>query len=235
MEDGPHRQLQGRSVAPVHHPLEGVEVAKGGLWVLGPVGAVLLVIGAAQVHGHADAGFVHARPEGVELGVGHRASAEGVVPPAVGVAGLELDDGGALVEDGVELGHGEIDVGEGDVGREEHAVPVGEPHLLVHPSVEGPDVGVEGLDVVGQLVLDVVGGRGIHEGRLDALVVHQGQAEVAVPIGLALLAELCDQLPPLVLGQPLQRVETVEQHPGHHRPGRRSVPVVGDGAAEHPL
>ena len=42
------------------HPLEGVEVAEACLGVLGPVGAVLLVVGAAEVHGEAHARLVDA-------------------------------------------------------------------------------------------------------------------------------------------------------------------------------
>ena len=53
----PGGELHRGTVTPVHDPLERVEVAEGDLGVLAPVGAVLLVVGAAEVHGDA-----HARP-----------------------------------------------------------------------------------------------------------------------------------------------------------------------------
>ena len=53
----PGGQLHRGTVTPVHDPLERVEPAEGDLGILAPVGAVLLVVGAPEVHGDA-----HARP-----------------------------------------------------------------------------------------------------------------------------------------------------------------------------
>ena len=203
----PGRQLHGRAVAPVHDPLEGVEVPEHGLGIFGPVRPVLLVVGAAQVHGQAQLGFVDDRPEAVEDRVGQGASPEGVGSSAVGVTRLDLNQGGPVGHHLLQLGHGQLGIGQGDVGRQEHA-PLGDiTHLLVHPAVEGPDVGIEGRDVVGELVLDVVGRRGKHERLVDALVVHQGQAQVTVAERLGLVAELRDELLPLLVVQPPERVE----------------------------
>ena len=125
VQDEPGRQLHGRPVAPVHHPLEGVEVPEDGLGVFGPVRPVLLVVGAAQVHGQAELGLVDDRPEAVEDRIGQGAPPEGVVRPAVGVARLDLDHGGPVGHDLLELLDGQVGVGQGDVGRQEHA-PLGD-------------------------------------------------------------------------------------------------------------
>ena len=90
----------------------------------------------------------------------------------------------------LELGDREVDVGERDVGRQEHAALVRVADLLVDPAVERADVGVERLDVVGELELDVVRARGEHQRLVDALLVHERQAQVAVAVRLALFAEL---------------------------------------------
>ena len=114
----------------------------------------------------------------------------GLSRAAVRVAGLGLDRGRALVEHDLELLDRELGIGERDVGREPHAALGDEADLFVHPAVEGADVGVERVDVVGELVLDVVGGGREHERLVDALLVHQRQAQVAVAERLRLVAEL---------------------------------------------
>ena len=96
-------------------------------------------------------------------------------------------------EDDLELLDRQVGVGEGDVGRQEHPVVDDEADLFVHPPVEGADVGVERLDVVGELVLDVVGGGREHQRLVDALLVHERQAQVAVAERLGLVAELGDE------------------------------------------
>ena len=105
----------------------------------------------------------------------------------MGVPGLGLDDGGAVGHHLLELLDGQIGVGQGDVGRQEHSVLGDVADLFVHPPVEGPDVGVQGGDVVDELVLDVVGRGGEHEGLVDALLVHQGQPQVPVAERLGLV------------------------------------------------
>ena len=138
-------------------------------------------------------GLVDDRPEAVVDRVGRGAAAERVAAAAVGVARLGLDHGGPVGDDLLELLDGQVGLGQGDVGRQEHPVVGDEADLLVHPAVEGPNVGVEGGDVVGELVLDVVGGRGEHQGLVDPLLVHQGQAQVTVPEGLRLVPEVGDE------------------------------------------
>ena len=119
------------------------------------------------------------------------------------------------VEDDLELLDREVGIGEGDVGREPHPLVDDEADFLVHPAVEGADVRVERLDVVGELVLDVVRGGGEHERLVDALFVHQRQAQVAVAERFRLVAELGDERLALFVTQPLERVEAVQQHAGH--------------------
>ena len=110
-------QLEGGPVAPVHHPLESVEVPEDGGGVLGPVGPVLLIVGAAQVHGEADVGLVDDGPEPVVDRVGGGAAHQRVGRPAVGVTGLGLDDGGPIRDDLFEFLNGQLGVGQGDVRR----------------------------------------------------------------------------------------------------------------------
>ena len=130
----------------------------------------------------------------------------------MGVSGLGLDHGGAVGDDLFELLDRQVGVGEGDVGGQEHPVLGDVADLFVHPAVEGPDVGVEGGDVVGELVLDVVGRGGEHEGLVDPLLVHEGQAQVPVAERLGLVAELGDEGLALLVVQALEGVEPVEQH-----------------------
>jgi hypothetical protein len=115
--------------------------------------------------------------------------------------------------------------------------------LLEDPAVERADVGVERVDLVGELELDVVRGGGEHQRGLDALCVHQRQAQIAVAVRLGLRAELGDQRRALRLVEPAQRVQAVEQHAGDrgHGGGRaprlmRGTARVADpgGVAEHP-
>ena len=234
VQDHARGELHGRAVTPVHHPLERVEAAEGDLGVLAPVGAVLLVVGGAQVHRDPEPGLVDARPDRVEHRIGDRTASERVVAAAVRVPGLELDHRRAAVEQQLELGEREVDVGEGQVRRQEHPTLVGVPDLLVDPAVEGAHVGVERLEVVGELELDVVRARRVHQGLVDALVVHQRESHVAVAVGLALLAELSDQLGALLVAQTLERVQAIEEHPGQRAAG--AVGLVGRArrhVAEH--
>src|SRR5579883_3150333 len=138
VQDEPRGELHGRPVAPVHHPLEGVEVAEGEVGVLRPVGPVLLVVGTAQVDAEPDPRLVHPGPHRVEDRVGHRPAPEGVGAAAVGVARFGLDDGGTLAQDDLELLDGELRVGKRDIGRQPHAVLDDETDLFVHPAVERP-------------------------------------------------------------------------------------------------
>ena len=166
--------------------------------------------------------------------IGGRTTAKGVVAAAVRVTGLDLDDRRALLEQDLQLLDRQLGVGERDVRREEHAVFCREADLFVHPPVERPDVGVERLDVVDELVLDVVGLRGEHQRSVDALLVHQRQPQVAAPARLVLMAELGDERDPVLVTEPLQRVQPVQQHPGHDSAGRRAVVGIRH-VAEHAL
>ena len=67
--------------------------------------------------------------------------------------------------------------------------------------------------------------RGEHERGFDALLVHQREPQVAVAVGLRLLAERLHQLGALLVAQVLERVQAVEQHPRHAQRQRR---VGGD-------
>ena len=58
VQDETGDELHRGAVPPVHDVLERVEVAERVVGVLGPVGAVLLVVGAAQVHRELHSGFV---------------------------------------------------------------------------------------------------------------------------------------------------------------------------------
>ena len=131
------------------------------------------------------------------------------------VAALDLDERRALRHDRLELLHREVDVGERDVGREEQAVLVRVADLFVDPAVERPRVRVHRVDAIGELELDVVRGVGIHERGLDALAVHQREAEIAVAVRLRHVAELGDELLALVVVETLQRVQPVEQLARH--------------------
>ena len=128
----------------------------------------------------------------------------GLVGAAVGVSRFGLDDGGAVRDDAFELFDGQVGIGEGDVGGQEHAVLDVVADFFVHPAVEGPDVGVEGGNVVDELVFDVVGSGGEHEGFTDALFVHEGQAQVPVAERFGLVTELGDEGLALLVVQALQ-------------------------------
>jgi hypothetical protein len=157
-------------------------------------------------------------------------AAVGVVGSAVGVSGFGLDDAGAVGDDLFEFGHGEVGVRERDVGGQEHAVVGVVTDFFVHPSVEGADVGVEGRDVVGEFVLDVVGRGGEHDGFVHALFVHEGESQVAVAECFGFVAEVFNECSAFFFAQSFERVEAIEEHAGDDAE-LRSVTALRDGAS----
>ena len=130
------------------------------------------------MHDDGDTGLVHPGPEGVEDRVGRGEHAVG----GVDRGRAHHDGAGVVVERPLELLDRPVDVGEGDVGAGEDAVLVGEAPVLLEPPVERGEHEGDGLGVVleGLLVDHPEGGEEPH--LLEAVLVHRGEAGVAVAV-----------------------------------------------------
>ena len=84
--------------------------------------------------------------------------------------------------------------------------------LVVDPAVVGARVRVDRVDVVGELELEVQHEARVHDRSVDALLVHERQAQVAVAPRLLLRRELGHQRFALLGVETAIRIEPVQEH-----------------------
>ena len=154
-------------------PLERGLAVRGRVGVLAEPGTHHLVVARlGDVKRHADPGLVQARPKGIEVGVCRRA--------AIARPGPQGNDASTSLEHRVEFGNGLVEIDQGEEGSRIDAPLVVEPPGLVEPAVEGAEVRIRLLGVVAHELFDANRQRGKQEAGFEALLVHPGQARLAL-------------------------------------------------------
>jgi hypothetical protein len=198
-------------------PLQGRLAVRRVRRVLGPERAVGEVVPAVRdVEDHAHVRLDERGPERIEPRVRRRAAAHRARP--------QVHDLGARVDHPAQLDQRLIEVEQRQHRhREDPAVGAVAPFLL-EPPVEGPEAGVGEPDVVDQVLLDGHGEGGEHEGRLDALLVHQrdprgriGERRVVLGVDDLAVGEAVGDLAHEQALQRARRRRVVTRHDAHER------------------
>ena len=177
-----HRRPVGRDERAERVEAERLHLAAGA-----PVVGVAAVAGVARVVADGDAGLVDHAPEPGRTR-GRRASGRRT-RVRMGAARRQTMRAPAS-STRAQLGLGLGRVGERQHRRGEDAVVVGVAPVVLEPAVEGPEAGVQGVDVVGERLLEPDAERREEEAAVEPLGVHDGEAGVAVAVLGAVLDAL---------------------------------------------